>query len=49
LLNGGEHFDDVTQEDIPCNRQSAVRHRVPKIVEDGDYHRTVVSSQRLRN
>ena len=26
LLNGGEHFDDVTQEDIPCNRQSAVRH-----------------------
>ena len=47
LLGGGQHFDDVEIDDMG-SRVSHVRQRLVKVVEDGDFHRTVVSKQRQK-
>jgi hypothetical protein len=47
LLGGGQHFDDVEIDDRG-SRVSQVRQRLVKVVEDGDFHRTVVSKQRQK-
>jgi hypothetical protein len=49
LIDGGEHFDDVTDSELTELQKSKVRYEMRKLVESQGIHRTVISQQRNDN
>jgi hypothetical protein len=49
MINGGEHFDDVTDEELVREQSSRVRLAMRKIVENSGLHRSVISLNNRNN
>jgi hypothetical protein len=50
MVNGGEHFDDVTDRQIIAEQSSRIRLHMRKIVENSGLHRSVISlDNRINN
>jgi hypothetical protein len=45
MTNGGEHFQDITDEELAAEQSSHVRLQMQKIVEASGLHRSVISIQ----
>lgn len=49
ILDGGEHFDDVLEEEIASEQRSLIRLQMRKKVEESGLHRAVISLQNRNN
>jgi hypothetical protein len=49
MTNGGEHFQDITDEELAAEQSSHVRLQMRKKVEASGLHRSVISIQNRNN
>jgi hypothetical protein len=49
MLNGGEHFDEFTDEELVREQSSRIRLAMRKIVENSGLHRSVISFNNRNN
>jgi hypothetical protein len=49
MTNGGEHFQDITDEELAAEQLSHVRLQMQKKVEASGLHRSVISIQNRNN
>jgi hypothetical protein len=49
LIDGGLHFEDVTDEELAAEQSSPIRLQMQKLVEASGLHRLVISFQNRNN
>jgi hypothetical protein len=49
MLNGGEHFDEFTDEELVREQSSRIRLAMRKIVENSGLHHSVISLNNRNN